>query len=232
MKKKLLYIEIYQTLKSRILSSQKLYRLPSERSLAEEFQASRVTIRHALKLLSDDQIIEKKACSASFITPNIFRHDLLQAKSLKEEFQTLNKKYSIDILSFDLIPATPYVAEFLGIENNQLVYFVNRVISSEGVPLIYEESFLPQYLFPNMTKSDTLVKYDYIEQDMGMSINCVHKKLTAKIPATHIKKLLNITNQSTLYFELYAELTNGVVCEYVQQYYHPQYVFMISSYRH
>ncbi len=230
-KKKLLYIEIYQKLKFRILSSHTLYHLPPERFLAKEFNVSRVTIRHALKLLSEEQLIEKKTNSASFIKPNIFTHNLLQAESLKEEFETVSKNYSIDILSFTLIPSPPHITELLNITPEQKVYFITRLIYSDDIPLIYEESFLPENLFPNMKKSDTIVKYDYIEHDRGMKIKCVHKKLSAIIPETHIKNILQLSRQPVLHFDIQAELENGIICEYVQQYYHPKYTFIISSYR-
>ena len=231
MKNTLLYMEIYQILKSKILASPQIYKLPSERVLAQQFHVSRITIRHAIKLLLEDNIIEKKARSASFIKNSVYKHDLLHVKSLKEEFSDIGVSYHIDILSFEIRPVTEPLAYSLKINTSDLVYFIERIIFVDQQPLIYEISYMPHSLFPNMKESDMIVKYDYIEKDMEFQLKCVHKSISANTPSDIIKKHLQVTNQAVLLIDMYAELSNGIICDYVQQYYHPKHTFSISSYR-
>ncbi len=228
MKKNLLYIDIYNTLKSRIMRSNNLYRLPSERSLAQEFDVSRVTIRHALSLLQKDQLIEKKPSIASVIPPSIFKHDIIYARSIKEDFQKINKEYIIDIISFEIVKTPEHLVHVFGDES----YFICRTISSDEVPLIYDESYMPRALFPDMQKKDAMVKYDYIEKELGLPIKCVNQNFSGVLPNAHIRNILQISKEAIIYFELQAELDNGTIFEYVQQYYHPKYTFSLSSYRH
>jgi len=220
----LLYIKIYQKIKQQIQANPALYRLSSERKLAEEYQVSRITIRHAIKLLVDNNLIQKKSRSANFINFRVLKHDLVELKSLKEEMEFHGLEYTVTILHFEKISVPLEIAKILQIQENDCIYFIKRIISIDNVPMIYEESYIPVYLFPNMAKTDAIVKYDYIETYLNINIKQVHKKISVIIPSKEITQLLELKNIGVLYINMYTELENMKVCEYVIQYFHPNYI--------
>ena len=70
-----LYKKIYQIIKEEILSDkyEEKNSFPSERILAQRFQASHLTIRKALKILVDDGLIERKSGVGTLVLP---RHSM------------------------------------------------------------------------------------------------------------------------------------------------------------
>ncbi len=233
MKKKLLYQEIYESLKTRVLSSShRLHHIPSERVLAQEYGVSRVTIRQALQMLVKDGIIKKTTRAVSAVQKQVFHHDVLSVESLKEEFERAQVEYSIRILTFEKIAVNQEIANFLHIKEKDEAFFIERLIIVEGTPTIYERCYMPCYLFPELAEENVIVKYDYIEKEKNMIIRSVHRKLMAAVPSKKVKEHLMLKNDVVLYISMNTELSNGHICEYVEQYFHQDHYFTISASRH
>ncbi|MGL4676576.1 MAG: GntR family transcriptional regulator [Brevinema sp.] len=229
--KKILYQEIYNILKLKLLSSPQVSILPSERNLAKEYNTSRVTIRHALDLLTKEGLIHKNARSASVIRDGVFKHSLINAQSLKEEFEAININYQVKILTFKKIKVNNKIASILEIKEEDLVFYVERLISINNKASIFEYSYLPYGLFSDLTKEDLIVKYDYIEKTKNLQIKYIHKTIKATIPSQEVTQSLNLQNHVTLLISVVMELSNGKIGEYVEQYFSDEHIFTISSYR-
>lgn len=228
----LLYMEIYQKLYKSILASPGLYKLKSERILAEEYGVSRITIRHAIRLLAEKGIIKKKDRSASFIRQRMFHHDLEHLKSLKEEMDLLQVRYTVQVLQLSVTQPSPDVAEKLKLDPQDEVYFVVRLIAVDGIPFIYEESFMPVKIYPRLKSEDVVVKYDFIKKVTGLEIQNVHKKITAEIPSQNTADILQLKMPAAvLHIDMYAELSDGRVCDYVNQFFHPDYMLTATTSR-
>ena len=63
------YNKIYEYLKAQILSRSYAagQKLPAERILCEQFNVSRITARHALRLLADDGLVERFQGKGTFV---------------------------------------------------------------------------------------------------------------------------------------------------------------------
>lgn len=101
-------------------------KLPSERELCDKFSLSRDTVRQAIFQLEKMGYIYKK-------------HG-------KEAFSK--------VLSFEIIPADKYVANFLKIKENSNIHRITRLRLVDSVPLIFEKTYLPVEKFNCLHKDE------------------------------------------------------------------------------
>lgn len=228
----LLYIEIYQKLYRMILNSPKIYKIKSERALAEEFGVSRITIRHSLKLLEEKGIVRRKGRSATLIREHPFHHYMDNLYSLKEEMQLLGVEYTVDILELVCLPCTAETAAVLHIPEKSPVHYAQRLIRVGDTPFIYEESFFPVSIFPSASKEDLVITYDFIQKITGSCVQAVNKKITAEIAPKEVCKILHLPYPSAaLHIQDQAILEDGRICQSVNLYFHPEYVLTTTSLR-
>lgn len=150
--------------------------MPNERSLSEEFQVSRSTIRKAINLLSEESLVFKKERSGIFInqlTQQNYQHFKNQRKGpsgLTASFSDTNKKITTKVILFDVIKAPDFVTKNLLLEDNTFVYYIKRVREIDGIPIIFEHNYVPVYIAPRLTEkaaADSLFKYVKRELDIS-----------------------------------------------------------------
>ena len=76
-------------------------KLPSERELAEIFDAQRATIRNALTVLEEEGIIEKKERSGRYMGHPRIKTNLQQIKSFSDKLNDMGIETKNKLLSFE-----------------------------------------------------------------------------------------------------------------------------------
>lgn len=74
--------------------------LPTESSLQETFSVSRVTVRQALKLLTEEQIIESIQGSGSYVKEERVNYDIYQLTGFYEKLVDRNVDTHSDVKTF------------------------------------------------------------------------------------------------------------------------------------
>jgi len=101
--KKILYQEISNTLKKRIISGE--YEigamLPTENELVEEFQVSKITIRNAVQLLVDDGYVEKQSGKGTVVLSNRPFNYMNRAQSFTSLLTQKGKEVDDEIISIE-----------------------------------------------------------------------------------------------------------------------------------
>jgi GntR family transcriptional regulator len=180
-------------------------KLPSERELCDFYDVSRTTVRQAMVELENEGYIYKEHGKGSFVSPKVYTQSLVKMYSFTEEMKKLGKKPRSEIISFDMVPATVNVAKKLLLEEFDQVYRLVRLRLADDEPIMYETTYMPVNILPNLSLEDLKnsslygifqVKYAYVisnafESFRAVSIRDVEEPyllVKAGLPALKIER--------------------------------------------
>lgn len=149
-------------------------KLPSENELALHFGVSRVTIRHALLELEQNQFIYREKGKGTFVAPLPYK-GFLGFGSFSYKCRLLGHKPSSKMICFEERPFIPSASEeifsMLQEEREHRPYFyIERIRLMDGIPVAHEKNYLPKRLYPGLEKCDleTQSLYDLMEEKWGV----------------------------------------------------------------
>jgi GntR family transcriptional regulator len=129
-------------------------RLPSEDELVAEFAVSRTTIRSAIQSLIQRGLIEIRRGRGTFVvTPKIIQ-ELTNLTGFVEDMEVLGRKATAMLLDQRVVPADAVVARHLALTQGTPVTRIRRVRLADGMPLSYDETFLPSDLGEKIVAED------------------------------------------------------------------------------
>jgi len=169
-------------------------KIPSETALSIKFGVTRTTVRRALDLLVEENLIVKRKGKGTFV-----KKILKDAGKPLEGFTKgiLEKKLTPEtkVLSFRKKNSSARIAKILKIESGEKIYVIERVRYVKEIPYILEISYLSCKIFPNLKKKDLKgSKYEYINRVLEKKITknrrqILPKRVDDKIMSTlHLKK--------------------------------------------
>ncbi|PYZ94002.1 transcriptional regulator [Salipaludibacillus keqinensis] len=232
-----LYRQIANQMKEEITTERwtKGETIPTEAKLSELFNASRVTIRQAIKLLVQEGLLYKIQGSGTYVSENKFEHNIYSLKGFTEEMHALNKTTKNKILTFSIIEPDERIQTILGLGVEEKVFFVRRQRWVENTPLVVEDTYLPLKLFPDLSyKTMEGSKYDYIEREKGMKIKESFQEVIPLLPDREIQSLLQLTEAIPIIkVQLFSHLMDDTTFEYTEIYFKSdEYKFTIVASRH
>nr|PZM98471.1 MAG: GntR family transcriptional regulator [Thermocrispum agreste] len=125
--------------------------IPTERSLAMEFGASRTTVRQALADLTVEGRVRRVQGSGTFVAePKVAQP--LQLSSYTEDMQAQGKTPSSRLLAIDDIPADTELAERLGMRRGETVLRVRRLRLADDEPMAVEITHLANFRYPGLRR--------------------------------------------------------------------------------
>lgn len=168
--------------------------LPTESTLQEAYGVSRVTVRQALKLLTEQNIIESIQGSGSYVKEERVNYDIYQLTSFYEKLADRNVETHSDVQIFEVVKADAPLAQTLLLATGEKVWHVKRVRFIKQKPVTLEETWMPLALFPDLTwEVMENSKYHYIEQIKKMVIDRSEQELIPVIPDNETVSMLDIT---------------------------------------
>ncbi|MGF6269313.1 GntR family mannosyl-D-glycerate transport/metabolism transcriptional repressor [Lelliottia nimipressuralis] len=186
MSQKPMYRQIADTLREQISSGELKPgdALPTESALQAMFSVSRVTIRQALKRLTEEQIIESIQGSGSYVKEERVNYDIYQLTGFYEKLADRNVDTHSDVKVFEVIKADAKLAEKLQLAPDDKVWHVKRVRFIKQKPVNLEETWMPLALFADLTwEVMENSKYHYIEQIKKMVIDRSEQELLPVMPS-------------------------------------------------
>lgn len=158
--------------------------LPTESSLQEAFSVSRVTVRQALRLLTEEQIIESIQGSGSYVKEERVNYDIYQLTGFYEKLADRNVDTHSDVRIFEVLKADVKLADKLAIAPDDKVWHVKRVRFIKQKPVNLEETWMPLAMFPDLTwEVMENSKYHYVEQIKKMTIDRSEQELAPVMPS-------------------------------------------------
>lgn len=158
--------------------------LPTESSLQEAFNVSRVTVRQALKLLTEEQIVESIQGSGTYVKEERVNYDIYQLTGFYEKLADRNVDTHSEVSIFEVLKADAKLAEKLNLSHDDKVWHVKRVRFIKQKPVNLEETWMPLALFPDLTWGVMEnSKYHYVEQIKKLVIDRSEQELVPIMPS-------------------------------------------------
>jgi GntR family transcriptional regulator len=173
--------------------------LPSERELAEIYGVSRVTVRQALNVLVQDNVVFKKQGKGTFVSTKRIERKLDGLLGFVEEFVVSGMQCEVSVLKQKYVAAPADVIEVLRLPKNSEIFLLVRSISVEGHILGVDYTYLPSGVAYQFDKIDfrKAIVYRLLEKN-GYKLISAEQTISAEIPDSQDCSLLSVTQKTPM----------------------------------
>jgi GntR family transcriptional regulator len=226
-----LYLQLARYVRGLIVGGKLGHRdaLPSERELAERFEVSRVTVRKALRELSEEGLLEQIQGAGTFVN---------RAPHVEQRLSTLTS-FSEDMASRGLVAgslwlhktvtvATPEEALALGLSPGATVSRMQRLRTANGAPMALELAAIPTVFLPDPQSIEGSL-YDTLRARGFTPYRALQRLTAIRLTAEQAVQLGVAEGSAALYVERRTMLDDGTPLEFVRsQYRGDAYDFIVE----
>lgn len=219
-----LYYQLGTLLRSRILTGryEPGTKLGTEHELCDAFGVSRVTVRQALQLLEDEELIDRRRGQGTFVAETVETVAPVELHGFLDDL-ILHADYAGTVeVSRDEIAATPTVAAALKIPPNEPVIRFQRLRVRKDAPHAWVVNYVPvdigQRLDPQDLKSRSLLQL--VDELPGCRLWTGYQAIAAEIADTELAGILDVAEgDPVLAIERTVRTEDGRVVELVRAHY-------------
>lgn len=198
-----LYQKIYSEIKKNIFEGVfgQAEKLPSENELCSIFNVSRITIRKALDMLTEDGLVVKIQGKGSYANASNKMLGQIEATSSFSEFATAQgKQHNSTILKREILQ-DKYIAEKLNLAADKDLIFIQRILTLDDVPLMLDKAWLPASLFPNLLTeiSEKKSLYETLSSIYHEKVVDSRKELNVSLPKNKQAQFLEVAENTPLF---------------------------------
>lgn len=169
--------------------------LPTERQLAARYRTSVGTVRRAMDELVAEHVVIRQQGRGTFLAR------LSPERMLNRFWRVFRKDGSREIpivqtVAFDRVPAPREAADALAIAEGDPVYHIVNVLLLGGNPVLLDDVWIPDALFPGLTERDFVARdttmYGFYQERYGVSVFRVVDRLGAVAADTKTARRLAV----------------------------------------
>lgn len=191
---------------------------PTEIELAEQLHISRGTVRQALTELAKEGWLYRVQGHGTFVSGKRVDHGVAQQfNSFAEDMREKHVPFSSELLSRQLMVASPLVSARLQLSPSQRVVFLERLGSVNDAPIVIANTYLPADLCQPILDEDmtNASLYEILESKYGLKLAHATRTLWPGLADPHEATHLRIAEGAPIHImETVAYLQNGRVVEY------------------
>ncbi len=197
-------------------------RLPQEKELCKQYDASRITVREALDLLVSRGLITRRRGAGTFVKTLVGEAMAAEEFARSQQFGGFSNDMEGRVVrskvhQFTLLQAPKEVAGKLRVSENAFVCYICRTRIVDGKPHVVEYTYMPTDFITGITAEVVENSiYQYIEEQLKLKIKSAHRIARADMPTEEEKEWLAIGKEQIpiLEVEQVAYLDDGRIFEY------------------
>jgi len=197
-------------------------KLPSEVALSQVCGVNRNTLRQAIAELATMGLLRKEKGTGTFVaqTPVELRHKLEHILSFTDLMRDSGIEERTKILSKKMATADEDIARALFLGPSKKVIVVRRVRAGDGIPLIYEESYLPRDIFDGIQDMDLAGSmYKIMTEHFKVSLSRSKQTISAVNLNLNIASILELKkNTAGIFIESLTFDENSIPIELLYSY--------------
>lgn len=192
--------------------------IPGEWELAELYGVSRLTVRKALDNLARQKWINRRQGVGTFVSTPPMTSIAPSKLSFSEQMRSIGRNPSSRMVDLRIVPAEGKIARLLSLQEGDPVVEIIRVRLADGVPILYECTYLSQIRFPGLEQSTELETgslYDYLHKNYQVSVVEMDQTLQpVLLSATEASYLDSQAGSPGILSEVVATSADGIPVEY------------------
>jgi len=198
------YVQIRETLRGEITrgSLKRGEQLPPEHELAGKFGVSRMTIRQSIEDLVDEGLLYRRHGVGTFVAFPHLQRDHTRLTSFFDKAEDEGIDVRARLLSLEVVPAEPKVAEALDIASGSRVIRVKTLRYANNVPITVHDAQIPHKLFAKLLSEDFESQHLWtLFEKCGYRVKRAVQRLEAREADKHLAQLLKIKQGSPILFK-------------------------------
>lgn len=128
--------------------------LPNEEALLARFGVSRTTLHKTVQNLIKRGLIEIRRGKGTFVTQPRITQELTELSGFVEDMHALGRHPTARLVDQQVLPAPDTAARRLGLMAGTLAMRIQRVRLADGVPLSFDETWLPKEIGEKIVGND------------------------------------------------------------------------------
>jgi len=196
--------------------------LPPEDALSARFGVSRITVRKAVEGLVGRGLLEIRRGRGTYVCLPKIRQELTELSGFVEDMQALGRTPTARLLDKRVVAADSTVAARLGLAKGARVYRLERVRLADGVPVSFDETYLPYEIGRKVVKHDLRAEpiFTLLEEKYGLPLTEAEYALESVACDAHVAQGLAIAAGSPVFrIERTSYSLNNQPVDYERLYY-------------
>ena len=175
--------------------------LPTEDSLIARFGVSRITVRRAIQNLMSRGLVEIRRGKGTFVSAPKITQDLQELSGFVEDMQALGRKATARVVSKEIVTANASVARQLALTRGERVVRIRRVRLADGVPLSFDETYLPLEIGKKVIADNLKVEpvFSLLERKYDIPLIEAEYKLDAVAAENEVARALKVKPRSPIF---------------------------------
>lgn len=219
-----LYIQLEDIIRGKIESGEWAVgeRVPSENELNAEHGVSRMTARAVLNALANEGLVVRVSGKGTFVAEPKIETTSQGGAGFREQLEASTEYTDTKVISLKRQFPSPRIAKALAVPEDEVVYELMRVRSSDGVPISVLCSWMPVKLIPDFELQDPETKRltDILKDQYGLDTHRVEEQLETTFLNKFMAESLGMTEgQPALLLEDHSYTERGLCFEVCRSYF-------------
>src|SRR5882724_6897047 len=175
--------------------------LPTEDRLIARFGVSRITVRRAIQNLVSRGLVEIRRGKGTFVSAPKITQNLAELSGFVEDMHALGRKPAARVIGKEIVTADATVASQLALTKGERVVRIRRVRLADGIPLSFDETFLPLEIGKKIITNDLKVEpiFSLLERKYDVPLIEAEYKLDAVEAQPEVAAALKVKRRSPIF---------------------------------
>lgn len=175
--------------------------LPTEDSLIARFEVSRITVRRAIQNLVSRGLVEIRRGKGTFVAAPKITQELTELSGFVEDMRALGRRPTARVIGKEIVTADTTVARHLALTKGEHVVRIRRVRLADGVPLSFDETYLPVEIGKRIMTNNLKVEpiFTLLERKYDVPLVEAEYKLEAVAAEAEVAAALRVKQGSPIF---------------------------------
>jgi GntR family transcriptional regulator len=175
--------------------------LQTEDRLIARFGVSRITVRRAIQNLVSRGLVEIRRGKGTFVATPKITQEFKELSGFVEDMHALGRKPTARVIGKEIVTADATVARQLALTRGERVVRIRRVRLADGVPLSFDETYLPLEIGKKIMTNDLKVEpiFSLLERKYDVPLIEAEYKLDAVAAENEVARALKVKPRSPIF---------------------------------